>query len=70
MDEVTITMPALSAANTAIVLKSKLHDMQDLRERYPHSVYKDEGVFNSYLLALQAVNEVLPDEFKQIWIRT
>jgi hypothetical protein len=69
VDDVTITMPLVCAANTATVIKARLHDLQDLREKYPDSPSQDD-VFQTYVVALKAVNEVLPDDLKQVWVRS
>lgn len=69
MDDVTITMPLVCAANTAVVLKMRLHDLQDFRERFTELPPQDD-VFQAYLVALGAVNKALPDDLKQVWVRT
>jgi hypothetical protein len=69
MNTVTITMPLDSAANTITVIMRRMHDLQDYREKYPDLPQQDD-VMSCYQRALDAMNESVPEEFRQYWVRS
>ncbi len=66
---ITVQMPLDSAANTIGCIKSRMHDIQDYHEQHPELPRQWE-VMLCYKNALDALNEAVPVEFRQLWVRT
>lgn len=66
---VTVTMPLDSAANTIGCIKRRMHDIEDYHEKFPDLPRQDD-VMQVYNDALKALNEQVPYDFQQKWVRT
>jgi hypothetical protein len=65
----TVEISILSAANVAVLIKTRLHEIADDCDKKGMSSFGDEIVFRDYLKTLNELNRVLPQDMRSEWVR-
>jgi hypothetical protein len=64
-----INLTPLQAANIAVLVKARMHELQDLIDEYGERFGDSGYLLGNYGDALNKVNSILPEDMQQIWIR-
>lgn len=60
----------LQAANIAVLIKARMHELQDMIDEYGKHFGDSGYLLDTYKDALSKVNSILPEDMQQNWIRS